>query len=109
MRELNNQLWAAARTGKRAVQGLLFTRHESLVGEVDRLLREGAEINSPDAFGSPSPPSAPLPAAPLPPPSPDAPFRSSPPASNQRPGLPLLKQHAVRGEGLALLLGNGRG
>jgi len=50
-RELNSQLWASARKGKQAVQGLLLTRHESLVGEVDRLLREGAEINSADAFG----------------------------------------------------------
>lgn len=67
-RELNSQLWASARKGKQAVQGLLLTRHESLVGEVDRLLREGAEINSADAFGSPPPPPPPAPAFPSPPP-----------------------------------------
>ena len=51
LRDLNQQLWMAARAGTRLVRGLLFTRRESLVDEVDRLLRAGADINSADAYG----------------------------------------------------------
>ena len=51
VKPLNFELWAAARKGFKVERGLFWTGKESLVGEVDRVLRQGADVNSTDKMG----------------------------------------------------------
>jgi len=51
IRLLNRELWSLCRKGYRTHRGVLWTSKESLVSDVDLVLRNGANVNSTDMMG----------------------------------------------------------